>query len=77
MFQEIDENFYILIENIAGVRLVQEDNKYVWIFYTNHPHPLKSKSFETKEEAIIWFKNIKYNYYKNKEWNIYIILSKI
>ncbi len=67
MFQEIDENFYILMENIAGVKLIQEEDKYVWIFYTNHPQPLKSKSFETKEEAVIWFRNIKYAYYKRKE----------
>lgn len=67
MFQEIDENFYIFLENVAGAQLIKENDKYIWLFYTNHPTPLKSKPFETKEEAIVWFKNLKYNFYRSKE----------
>lgn len=67
MFQEIDENFYIFLNNVAGVKLIKENEKYVWLFYTNHPEPLKSKPFDTKEDAVIWFKNIKYNFYRSKE----------
>ncbi|MGB9766686.1 MAG: hypothetical protein ACPLXN_04350 [Sulfurihydrogenibium sp.] len=67
MFQEIDENFYVLLNNVAGVKLVKENDKYIWLFYTNHPEPLKSKAFDSEEDAKIWFKNIKYNYYRTKE----------
>ncbi len=67
MFQEIDENFYIFLNNVAGVELIQEDGKYIWLFYTNYPQPLKSKAFDTKEEAVIWFKNLKYDFYRSKE----------
>jgi hypothetical protein len=67
MFQEIDDNMYILLNNVAGVKLIEENGKYHWLFYTNYPQPLKSKSFDTKEEAIVWFKNLKYNFYRSKE----------
>lgn len=38
MFQEIDDNMYILLNNVAGVKLIEENGKYHWLFYTNY-HP--------------------------------------
>lgn len=70
MFFEIDKNTFIFIENIAAAKLKEEDNKFFWLFYTNHPDPIKSMAFETKEEAIIWFRNLKYTFHRTKNENI-------
>jgi hypothetical protein len=67
MFQEIDDNYYVMMENVSAVKLIYENGKYIWLFYTNHPTPLKSKPFDTEEEAKIWFRNLKYDYYRRKE----------
>jgi len=66
MFQEIDDNYYEMMGNVSAVKLIHEDGKYIWLFYTNHPMPLKSKPFNT-EEAKIWFRNLIYDYYRRKE----------
>lgn len=66
MFFEIDNNRFIMVQNISAVSLEEEDGKFVWVFYTNHPNPIKSMYFDTKEEAIIWFRNLKYTYYRAK-----------
>ncbi|MCX7760297.1 MAG: hypothetical protein N2Z81_03845 [Hydrogenothermaceae bacterium] len=69
MFFEIDKNTYILVENIAAVSLHEENGRFYWLFYTNHPSPIKSMYFETKEEAIVWFRNLKYDFYRKKNEN--------
>ncbi|GAB6071930.1 hypothetical protein JCM14244_03070 [Venenivibrio stagnispumantis] len=61
MFIEINENLWIYTKNLSAVQLVEEDGKYIWLFFTKYEHPFKSKTFDTKEEAIIWFRNIKYD----------------
>jgi hypothetical protein len=56
-----------MMKNVSAVKLIYENGKYIWLFYTNHPTPLKSKPFDTEEEAKIWFRNLKYDYYRRKE----------
>lgn len=70
MFYEIDTNKYIYIHNISAVSLEEEEGRYFWLFYTNHPSPLKSMYFQTKEEAIVWFRNLKYTVYRVRNENI-------
>lgn len=70
MFFEIGKNRFIMVQNIAAASLEEEDGKFVWVFYTSHPNPIKSMHFDTKEEAIIWFRNLKYTYYRRKDENI-------
>jgi len=67
MFQEIDDNYYVMTENVYAVKLIYENGKYIWIFYINRPTPLKSKPFDAEEEVKIWFRNLKYDYYRRKE----------
>lgn len=69
MFFEIDTNRYIYIENVSAVSLEEEDGRYFWSFYTNHPQPIKSMYFQSKEEAVIWFRNLKYNVHRAKNEN--------
>lgn len=64
MFFEVDKNKYIFIQNISAVSLEEDDGKFYWLFYTNYPQPIKSMYFQTKEDAIIWFRNLKYNFYR-------------
>ncbi len=40
MFQEIDDNYYVMMENVSAVKLIYENGKYIWIFYINRPAPL-------------------------------------
>lgn len=69
MFFEIDKNTYILVENIAAATLKEEEGRFFWLFYTNHPHPIKSMEFGSEEEAIVWFRNLKYTFYRARNEN--------
>ncbi len=40
MFQEIDDNYYVMMENVSAVKLIYENGKCIWIFYINRPAPL-------------------------------------
>ncbi len=57
MFVKIEENSYVNLERIEGIELKSTYTKYYWAFWGSDGEPFETKEFETKEDALKWFKD--------------------
>ncbi|WP_456402944.1 hypothetical protein [Persephonella sp.] len=67
MFIEIDENLYVNSDTVTAVELTVVSSEpygemFRWAFYTSAGEKsiFFSKVFDTKEDAVSWFENIRF-----------------